>query len=82
MPRKKVYTSFEMSDRQLKNWKDRTKKGGAFELDGAFRDSVFVPRSTSDINPNYFRQQNRLRLKKMRDIIQKTKDRRQKSYVV
>ena len=82
MPRRKVYTSFEMSDKQLSNWKDRTKRGGAFELDGAFRDSVFVPRSTSDIDPMGSRQQNRLRLKRMRDIIQKTKEGKQKSYVV
>ena len=81
MPRKKVYTSFEMSDRQLKNWQNRTKRGGAFELDGAFRDSVFVPRTTSDIDPNGATQKNRLRLQRMRQIIKDTQESKQEFYI-
>ena len=73
MPRKKVYTSFEMNEKQLENWRNRTKRGAAYELDGAFRDSVFVPRVISDIDPKGAIQKNRFNLQRMRQIIEKNK---------
>ena len=81
MPRKKIYTSFDMSDRQLKNWKDRVDKGAALEIDGAFRDSVFVPQTASDVDPNTSIEKNRLRLDRMRRIIKRTQEYGSNSYI-
>jgi hypothetical protein len=76
MPRKKVYTNLEMNDRQLKNWQDRVKKGGAYELD-----SVFVPRSVSDVDPKGSIQKNRMLLQQMRRIIEKNKGSKDEYYI-
>jgi hypothetical protein len=81
MPRKKIYTSFDMSDRQLKNWKNRVDKGAALEINGAFRDSVFVPQTASDIDPDTSIKKNQLRLERMRRIIKNTKEYGSNTYI-
>ena len=81
MPKRKVYTTHEMTDRQKKDWEDRYKRGAAFKLDGAYGDEVYVPRSTSDTDPHGAKQRNRLRLRLMREIIDLNKGRRKQSYI-
>lgn len=83
MPRKKIYTTIEMDNRQMHNWRNRVKKGGAFELDGAYGDKVYVPRSINDADPAGSRNINRLRLQKMRRFIDEhKKNPRRQKYVV
>lgn len=77
MPRS--HTSMHINERQLKNWKNREKRGGTYELNGASGDTVFVPRSMSDIYPGGARQKNRLRLKGMREVIDHSKGQEKKA---
>jgi len=62
-----------MNERQLVRWKNRVKLGGAYELEGAFGDSVFVPRTTSDVDPVGARLRNRLMLQQIRELIDHNK---------
>jgi hypothetical protein len=36
MPRKKIYTTMRMDEKQKVNWRKRAKQGDAYEMEGAF----------------------------------------------
>jgi hypothetical protein len=64
----------EMNEKQLSNWQNRVKRGAAVELPGAFRDSIYVPQTASDIDPDTSIKKNQLRLERMRQIIKQTQE--------
>ena len=80
MPKRKLYSTIGMRERQFQQWHKRVKQGDAYELPGAFGDRVYVPRVVSDTDPVGASQFNRQRLRKAREIIKKHKKRRQKTY--
>ena len=49
-----------MSDKEQFQYRDRAKKGDFFEIEGAFGDRVFVPKSFGGPDPAATEQKNRI----------------------
>ena len=76
MPYGNLITSRGMSEKERFQYRKRAKQGDFFEIEGAFGDSVWVPKSVDDLNPSEARKKNRLRLEwyqRTIDHIKKTK---------
>lgn len=74
----KIITTIGMSAPDLYKWLERAKRGEAYSLEGAFGDTVYVPKVFSDIDPQGTELKNRLQLEgtqRIIDYIRKTKGR-------
>ena len=76
MPKTKMITTMGMSEKDRFQYRDRAQKGDFYEIEGAFGDLVYVPKSAGGLDPSATREKNRLRLEwyqRQIDHLKKTK---------
>jgi len=67
---KDFVSTYGMSERDQQVWRLMAIKGDAFEIPGAYSDSVFVPKTISDVDPNSSREMNNLKLENIQRMIE------------
>ena len=62
MPKQEILSTMFMSEKELFDYREQAKKGNFYEIPGPFEDTIYVPKSVSDLNPTETRKKNQLRL--------------------
>lgn len=75
-------SSTTMSEKDQLMWRLRAVRGDVFEVPGAYGDSVFVPKTISDVDPGRSREMNNLKLEQIQKLIDWNKKNNPRGYGV
>ena len=80
MPKQGPVSTMGMGEKKRFEYRKRTQQGDCYEIEGAFGDSVFVPKSAGGPDPAMTREKNQLRLQWHINQIKRLKRTKGKGY--